>query len=93
MVDAGFATAEDWKWTDVEVGFDGNVVCLYRTLSDAVGHLNAYDPTGIILRIDITDEDTTAPSDWQSPAVEMTQVEEGFPAVRDQIPARCITIH
>ena len=94
-VERGWLDESDWKWPDAEVGFDGHVVCLYPDTEEGrqqvEWHRDDY-PDGILVRVEIDDDDLLAPSDWQDPEISMTTVEEGFPAVRGSIPARCITV-
>ena len=76
---AGEAPA--WKWEEAEVGFDGDVVCLFERLGDAEDFQAEYVPDGVILAIDLTDA-------WD---VQLTTVSEGYPAARRRIPARYIS--
>ncbi len=81
---AGNAPA--WKWgDDAPDGFDGDVVCLFadtprgRTEADWLWHEHqAFH----LLRVDV-------PADVHDDV--MTTVAEGYPAVRDEIPAEWIT--
>jgi len=76
--------APAWQWDEAPEGFDGDVVCLFPDTPR--GRTEAawlwYERADChLLRIDIpADADVT-----------ITQVDEGYPAVRSSIPAECIT--
>lgn len=77
--------APEWTWTDAEVGFDGGVVCLFPDTEDGreqADWLWYERPTYVLLRVDIPAETHDAV---------MTEVEEGYPAIENQIPAAWIT--
>ena len=80
LADQGLVTDADWKWEDAEVGFDGDVVCLFSTEAEA-REFQA-EISGRLLRIEIADDDTE---------IILTRVSEGFPAVLYSIPAYAIT--
>lgn len=73
----------EWRWDSADEGVDGDVVCLFpdtprgRTEADWLWYER---PDYHLLRVDIPDY------------VEMTEVEEGYPAVGGHIPAECITL-
>lgn len=75
--------APEWAWTDADEGFDGGVVCLFpdtprgRTEADWLWFERKDHH---LLRIDLPDDYDT------------TTVEEGYPAVEDEIPAGFITL-
>jgi hypothetical protein len=78
--------APEWKWDDVDEGFDGNVVCLFpdtprgRTEADWLWY--EYQDF-VLVRVEVPDE----------LAYLVGEVEEGYPAVDHQIPAEwCTTI-
>lgn len=68
-----------WKWDEEMV--DCDVVCLYRTIGEAQEHIEVFQPSGRILLVTIPDDDDM---------LSMTQVQEGYPAVYREIPARYI---
>lgn len=75
--------APKWMWDDADDGLDAEVVCLFpdtprgRTEADWLWYERKdYH----LLRVDLPDD------------YPMTKVEEGYPAVNDEIPAEYITI-
>lgn len=75
--------APEWQWVDADEGFDGNVVCLFpdtprgRTEADWLWfERKDYH----LLRVELPDY------------IEVSEVEEGYPAVDHMIPAEHITI-
>ena len=81
LLDRGLVSESDWKWEDAEVGFDGDVVCLYESEGDAREHLAEYGGTLLRIEIEASNEEIT-----------LTRVEEGFPAALYSIPAYAISI-
>lgn len=70
-----------WKWEDAEDGFDGDVVCLFRSLDDARLFVEDFLPTGQILSVDLSGADN----------VRLVTVSEGYDAALTRIPAEYIT--
>lgn len=74
--------APEWAWTDAPEGFDADVVCVFpdteqgRTEADWLWYERK---SYVLLRIEI-------PAD-----VDLAEVYEGYPAVRNSIPAAWIT--
>lgn len=76
--------APEWAWDEAPEGFDDSVVCLFpntprgRTEADWLWY-ERQDHT--LIRVEVPDE------------TPITQVEEGYPAIEDRIPAAwCTTI-
>lgn len=72
--------APAWKWGDAELGFDGDVVCLFESLAEAEAFANEFLPDGQILAVDLDSADD----------VRLVRVSEGYPAALRRIPARYI---
>ena len=96
----GLVTAADWKWRDVPIGTDGNLVSLASDLDEIESVAYEGDiEAGTILRIDIPDEALTdqAELDWDDEdedRVYMTTIWElggTCAAALARIPARYIT--
>ena len=69
--------APEWKWEEADIGFDGDVVCLFESLDEAREFQAAHSPDGIILRVEL-------------PEPAPVRVEEGYPAVYGRVPATYI---
>lgn len=75
--------APQWQWDEVTEGFDGSVVCLFpdtprgRTEADWLWYER---PNHHLLRVELPD------------GVDVVTVEEGYPAIKGEIPAERITL-
>lgn len=80
----------EWKWGDLDVGYDGDVVCLFETLAEAHEYQSEYG--GTLLTVTIPDElDGIYELPWSGCLNPwLTTVDEGYPAVHDGIPAEWI---
>lgn len=88
LTDLGVAIT--WKWDEAEVGFDGDVVCLFVDRAEADEFATEHGGTLLIVTVpDAIDALYDLPwGGYLQP--EMTRVSEGYPAVRDGIPAEWI---
>lgn len=73
-----------WKWEEAEIGFDGDVVCLFESSDEAEDFIATWLPTGILLAVDI-------PEDYREWGLRMDHVSEGYPCVVWRIPAQFIS--
>jgi hypothetical protein len=69
-----------WKW-DCEMA-DTDVVCLYSTEAEAREHIEVFQPDGVLLKIEIDDDDDR---------VSYTKVSEGYTAIYRIIPTEYIS--
>lgn len=70
-----------WKWDCDFV--DTDVVCLFDTRDDATDFIDNFLVDGILLRIDVPDDDDMC---------SFTKVSEGYTAVYSRIPAEYISV-
>lgn len=95
LLDMGILCEEDWQWEDAELGFDGDVVCLYASRDEATEHMAIFGGA-IILAVNIPDDEEefyphqTAYGTYITPR--MTRVDEGFVAMERGIPAEWIEV-
>ena len=87
-----------WKWDDAEAGFDGDVVCIFETRTEADEYQGEHG--GTVLVVDIPDNELT---DAQYMAASRARclradrlwtrrVDEGYLAVVNGIPAEWLTV-
>ena len=97
LLELGLVSIEDWHWPDADVGYDGDMVSVFRYLPEAQEFQADYG--GRILQITFPDMDPDTDDLGSYPdgyggyiTPRITWTDEGYVAFRDGIPAEWIKV-
>jgi hypothetical protein len=81
LVERGVLSDADWHWPDVDIGWDGNLVCLHRTIDDARDYVAEYGG-----RIVAVDDEALCEAGFR-----VIYNAEGYPCVAHYIPSDMVS--
>ena len=93
LLDLGLVSVEDWHWPDADVGYDGDMVSIFRHLPEAQEFQADYGGRILVITLPDTDDLGVYPDGYGgyiSPRI--TWNDEGYAASSDGIPAEWIKV-